>query len=226
MEWIKGVLVLFFGLVVPVLAGTFFVYCRILYRKKGKPMPDYCGRAFWTIPNLITLTGSCFVFLAVYYFWQENNLRGLVFLVLAGASDLLDGLTAKYLNQRTVVGEIIDPLRDRLLLLGGIAALWRAINWQEPFIREIFLVLIASELGIGIIALCSVVGIIDLRLRVHMGGKIRQAVHLLLLLVLIVKKFDLFPVNLPFQDSQIIFLMAITSLGAFLVYLGNVRKII
>jgi cardiolipin synthase len=40
----------------------------------------------------------------------------LVLFVLAGISDALDGLLARWLEQRTVLGQFLDPIADKLLL--------------------------------------------------------------------------------------------------------------
>jgi cardiolipin synthase len=40
----------------------------------------------------------------------------LAFFVLAGVTDVLDGFTARYLKQQTILGAYLDPLADKLLM--------------------------------------------------------------------------------------------------------------
>lgn len=74
-------------------------------------------KAILTIPNIITSIG---ILLLIPYIWSflAGCNRWIMFgsLFFAGFSDLLDGFTAKRLNQKTRIGEIIDTTRDKLLL--------------------------------------------------------------------------------------------------------------
>ena len=47
----------------------------------------------------------------------------LVIFLLAGSTDLLDGMIARKFGQRTPVGRILDPLADKLLMVGALAVL-------------------------------------------------------------------------------------------------------
>lgn len=77
--------------------------------------------AILTIPNIVTSTGILLLIPYVYAFLTNKN-RWIMFgaLFFAAFSDLLDGFLARKLNQGTKLGEIIDPLRDRLLFLAMI----------------------------------------------------------------------------------------------------------
>lgn len=90
--------------------------------------------AVWTIPNVITIVG---VFLLIPYIWGflAGGNRWVMFgsLFLASLSDLVDGFFARKLKQKTKIGEFIDTLRDKLLLLAilthflwlhGISVVW------------------------------------------------------------------------------------------------------
>ena len=54
----------------------------------------------------------------------------LVFL-LAALSDAADGLVARFLDQRTRLGSILDPIADKALLVSAILTL--AISWPDAF---------------------------------------------------------------------------------------------
>lgn len=47
----------------------------------------------------------------------------LLVFAIAGISDGLDGLIARYMNQRTALGAILDPAADKLLLISSFVAL-------------------------------------------------------------------------------------------------------
>jgi len=75
-----------------------------------------------TIPNLVTISGFVFIFFYVWNFLSGGaNWISFFFLFLAGFSDALDGFLARRLNQESLLGSILDPLRDRVIL---VAILW------------------------------------------------------------------------------------------------------
>lgn len=75
------------------------------------------------VPNVITtlrlLLLPVFTTLLVY----RRTLPALGVLVVAALSDLLDGLIARRLNQKTAIGSFLDPLADKLLSVSGFVTL-------------------------------------------------------------------------------------------------------
>jgi cardiolipin synthase len=62
-----------------------------------------------------------------YFFWlitsQRNYPAAIIVLFISGFTDWLDGYAARKLNQRTRLGELMDPLVDRLYVAAAILAL-------------------------------------------------------------------------------------------------------
>ena len=97
-----------------------------------------------TLANQITiariLTIPVFVTMAVYYGlgvrlghpqeWQR--VAAILVFTLAAASDGLDGYIARHYNQRTRLGQVLDPLADKGLLITGILTLTFS-NWHYGF---------------------------------------------------------------------------------------------
>ena len=75
------------------------------------------------VPNLVTLSRillvPVFVDLVVYGYprWA------LIVFLLAGLTDALDGMIARLMNQRTTLGQYLDPLADKLLVVTSFIAL-------------------------------------------------------------------------------------------------------
>lgn len=78
-----------------------------------------------TIPNLLSLMRLIGV---PYFFWlivgPHSDGLALVVLFVSGATDWLDGYLARRLQQFSRLGELLDPLADRLYILAALAALF------------------------------------------------------------------------------------------------------
>ncbi len=104
-----------------------------------------------TAPNQLTLLRMIFLpFIAIAVvdgYWR----RALTLFVLAGLSDGLDGLLARVLQQKTKLGQYLDPIADKLLLSTMFLVLSTAhkIPWR-------FTILVFSR-DIGILVVCAVV---------------------------------------------------------------------
>lgn len=75
------------------------------------------------IPNLIT---SLRILLVPPFLWlllQERYGAALLLFTVAGVSDALDGFLAKHYGWTSELGGLLDPLADKLLLIGAILAL-------------------------------------------------------------------------------------------------------
>ena len=106
---------------------------------------------FWTAPNQITLIRLIFVPFVVINILGRNYRLALVLFVLAGLSDALDGLLARWLNQQTILGQYLDPIADKMLLSSAFLVLsfTKLVPWRYTvlvFSRDLFLMLIAAVL--------------------------------------------------------------------------------
>jgi cardiolipin synthase len=85
-------------------------------------------RAF-TIPNLISVVRLAGVPLFLWLvLGPEEDGWALAVLMLSGVSDWLDGFLARKLDQTTKLGQILDPVADRLYILAVVVGLaWRDV---------------------------------------------------------------------------------------------------
>lgn len=78
----------------------------------------------WTVPNLISLFRLAGVPLFLWLvLGPEADALALVVLMVAGVTDWLDGWLARKLDQRSALGEILDPVADRLYILAVVVGL-------------------------------------------------------------------------------------------------------
>ena len=78
------------------------------------------------IPNLITVMRLLLVAPILWLLLQNNYIGALGLFVFAGVSDLVDGFLAKTYSWTSELGGILDPLADKLLLVGTLLVL----GWQ------------------------------------------------------------------------------------------------
>jgi cardiolipin synthase len=78
----------------------------------------------WTLPNLLSLSrlAGVPVFLWLVLGPEEDG-WALVLLMVSGVTDFLDGWLARKLDQQSVVGQILDPVADRLYILAVVIGL-------------------------------------------------------------------------------------------------------
>jgi cardiolipin synthase len=67
-------------------------------------------------PNLLTLGRICLAPFLVAEILERKFAIGFILFVVAGLTDALDGALARLLKQRTVLGQYLDPVADKLLL--------------------------------------------------------------------------------------------------------------
>ena len=85
---------------------------------------DARGSAVWTLPNAVSalrlLGVPLFLWLVL---GPEADVLALVVLMVSGVTDWLDGYLARRLNQTSKLGEILDPVADRLYILAVVVGL-------------------------------------------------------------------------------------------------------
>ena len=114
-------------------------------------------RQLRSAPNLLTLLRLIFIPLTVIAVLENHYRWALGIFILAGISDGLDGLLARLLEQKTVLGEYLDPIADKLLLstMFLVLATMHRIPWSVTvlvFSRDIIIVIICALLyALGLI---------------------------------------------------------------------------
>lgn len=85
---------------------------------------DVVSNRILTLPNLLSITRllgvPVFLWLVLGPHWDG---WALVVLMLSGITDFLDGWLARVLNQTSKLGQILDPVADRLYILAVVIGL-------------------------------------------------------------------------------------------------------
>ena len=102
----------------------------------------------WTVPNQITFLRLGFLPVFLILIAYDRYHWALLVLVVAGLSDGIDGLLARYLNQRSALGAYLDPIADKLLLSSSfiILAFKKKIAWWLTILilsRDILILVVA-----------------------------------------------------------------------------------
>jgi cardiolipin synthase (CMP-forming) len=85
-----------------------------------------------TLPNLLSLIRLAGVPLFLWLLLGPRlDLLALLVLIVSGATDWLDGKLARWLNQYSRVGELLDPAADRLYIVATLVAfvLRQVVPW-------------------------------------------------------------------------------------------------
>jgi len=90
----------------------------------AEPAPARDPHRVWTLPNALSflrlLGVPVFLWLVLV---PEADGWALALLVASGATDWLDGYLARKLGQQSVLGQILDPVADRLYILAVVVGL-------------------------------------------------------------------------------------------------------
>lgn len=68
-----------------------------------------------TLPNILSISRILLIPVFLMMTIQGKAFEALVVFLLAGLTDLLDGLAARQLHQKTKMGALLDPAADKLL---------------------------------------------------------------------------------------------------------------
>ena len=141
------------------------------------------GSQLTNLPNLVTMGRVLFVPGVLYYMDNYSPVRSLVAAILyliASLGDGIDGYLARSRGQVSVLGKFLDPVADKLMVTSVMVymvALGRVPAW-------LVVVLIARDLAItGLRSIASSEGIVIAASR---GGKIKTALQLVGLTLLLV----------------------------------------
>ena len=98
-------------------------------RRGSAPTAMFSTAGVWTVPNVLSVLRLLGVPLFLWLvLGPKDDELALAVLVLSGVTDYLDGWLARRLDQTSRLGEILDPVADRLYILAVVIGLgWREI---------------------------------------------------------------------------------------------------
>ncbi|MBO0926630.1 CDP-alcohol phosphatidyltransferase family protein [Cellulomonas sp. zg-ZUI199] len=97
---------------------------------------------------------------------EGHDAWALAVLLVSGASDWLDGVLARRMNQVTRLGQMLDPAADRLFILVTLLGL----AWRDVIPVWLVVVLVARDVVLGVM-LVVLARAGHPPLRVHLAGK-------------------------------------------------------
>ena len=118
------------------------------------------------LPNLLTLIRIILTPLLVILLIDGKFVEALIVFTIAGITDGLDGLIARWMRQKTRIGAILDPIADKLLLTSSYVTLavigllpgWLAVTVISRDVIIVFGVLILFVFQGGVEIHPSVLG--------------------------------------------------------------------
>jgi cardiolipin synthase len=107
-------------------------------------------RQIWTAPNQLTLLRLVFIPFIVINVAEGDYGWALGLFIAAGISDGLDGLLARILKQKTLLGQFLDPIADKLLL----STLFLVLSFKDRIPWKVTILVLSRD--VIIIIVCAV----------------------------------------------------------------------
>ncbi|MBN1497974.1 MAG: CDP-diacylglycerol--glycerol-3-phosphate 3-phosphatidyltransferase [Spirochaetes bacterium] len=141
----------------------------------------------FNIPNLLSLSRIVLIPLLIYLLYMKLWLAALILFAIASLTDMLDGWSARKLNQESDFGVFIDPLADKFLVISVLAALMVLDPYLEIFDFWMILVIVGRDV------LITVMRYLAIRrgqvLRTSRLGKVKTAFQMVSIVIIIMIYF-------------------------------------
>lgn len=157
-----------------------------------------------TIPNLLSV--SRLVLAGIFIAVERSDVR-LVLVVLALASDYLDGFIARQFGPMTKFGALLDPITDRVFALVGVGVFLfegRLAVWE-------YFVMIARDImtAVGFLVARAMSSLRAVTFRARFAGKLVTVFQLATFIVLLLR---------PSAATPLVLLVGLASLWAIIDY--------
>ena len=168
------------------------------------------------IPNLISLIRISLVIPTVLNLLAGKYIFALILFVIASISDAIDGFLARFLKWQTNLGKILDPVADKLLMIGSITALW--LNQIVPL--SVFIIFVLRDLLI-LLGAAFEMSITEKTPTPNLIGKITTASQIIYILGLIIFEIFNVDINVQFFHILIAFISLLSLISYFRWWLNN-----
>ena len=142
---------------------------------------------FRAVPNLLTLMRLFIIPFLLIEILDGHYGNAFALFMLAGISDALDGLLARWLSQKTTLGQYLDPIADKLLL----SSLFVVLTHVGLIPLYVTVLVFSRDVGILLIAtLLFVTGTLR-DFRPSLFGKLNTLVQIVALIAVLCQKLFL-----------------------------------
>ena len=160
------------------------------------------------ILNIITLSRIlCAILIYLILYLDSNYSIALFLFFIASFSDFLDGYLARKTNSESVLGEILDPIADKLLIVFVLIGL--SVSLNSFLIGFISSVIISREIWVAALRDINSRNNQSEKTRVTFLAKVKTAIQMLAILMYLF--------GLTISNMMIIFFADIILIIAFLV---------
>lgn len=111
----------------------------------ASPLPAALREKVWTVPNMLTFTRLALAPAIGYFLATDQRWAAMGLFTYLCVTDLADGFIARRYNMGSVLGSIMDPAADKLLMMTCTGAL--AVSGAMPL--PLAAVIIGRDLGLA-----------------------------------------------------------------------------
>lgn len=162
-------------------------------------------RNYITIPTMVTLIRIILTPFIMYSIMQHNWCSATMLFITAAMTDFIDGFLARFLKSSSFIGACLDPVADKVLIIGTLYALTYA-PCCVPFIPTWFLWAVITKECIQLMGACLLFTYGYTKIEPTMLSKCTTTItFLFLLFTLLMSYFELVP---PFFYGMLLVLMS------------------
>ncbi|MDQ2832473.1 MAG: CDP-alcohol phosphatidyltransferase family protein [Acidobacteriota bacterium] len=159
---------------------------------------------FRAAPNLLTLLRLFIIPFLIIEILDGHYAASLALFLLAGVSDALDGVLARWLEQKTTLGLYLDPIADKLLL----STLFVVLTHVGLIPRYVTVLVFSRDLGILLIStLLFATGTLR-DFRPSLFGKLNTLIQIVALIALLCQKVFV-SLHLAFMSNVLVRMIAV-----------------
>jgi len=172
-----------------------------------------------TVPNLITTIRIILAPVFIIYLINDQFLPALIVFILCTVSDGLDGLFARLLNQKSMLGAYLDPLADKILLVAAFIAL-SIRGYLPPWLG---VMVIARDILIMLGVIVLFLNHLEFNIRPSILSKLNTTLQFITILLVLSKEYTWFSSKIY---VSVYYVTALFTVGSGLHYMHTWFKLI
>jgi CDP-diacylglycerol--glycerol-3-phosphate 3-phosphatidyltransferase len=177
----------------------------------------------FNVPNLITYSRIILIPLIVGIFYlpaswlsyENKNIIACAIFVIAAVTDWLDGYMARRLNQMSAFGAFLDPVADKLIVVGALVVLLQ-LGRVDPLVA---LIIIGREIAISALREWMAQIGASRSVAVHMLGKVKTVVQMVAIPFLLYHGTLFGLIDTALWGTVLIYISAVLTIWSMVYYL-------